>query len=63
VDEFIDLDDYVVVVGRVRGQGRTSGVEVGDDEAWLWRFRDGHAVEYRKCGTKQRALEAAGLSE
>ncbi len=63
VDELIDVGDCVVVVGRVRGRGRMSGIEVGDDDAWLWRFRDGKAVEYRECGTKAKALEVAGLSE
>jgi uncharacterized protein len=63
VDEFIDSGDYVVVVGRVRARGRISGLRVGDDEVWLWRFRDGKAVEYRECTTKAHALEAAGLRE
>ncbi|MET0810168.1 MAG: nuclear transport factor 2 family protein [Thermoleophilaceae bacterium] len=61
--EYVDLGEFVVVVGSVRGRGRVSGVEVHSDEVWLWRFRDGKAVEYWECGTKEQALEAAGLSE
>jgi ketosteroid isomerase-like protein len=61
--EFIDAGDYVVVVGHIRGRAQGTGIEVSDDEAWLLRFRDGKAIEYRECRTKQKALEAAGLSE
>ena len=62
--EYLDLGDcVVVVVGRVVGSGRESGVTVADDDAWLYRFRGGEVIEYRECGTKAHALEAAGLSE
>jgi ketosteroid isomerase-like protein len=60
--EYIDLGEFVIVVGHVRGRGRASGIEVHSDEVWLWRFRDGRAVEYRECGTNEKALDAAGLS-
>jgi ketosteroid isomerase-like protein len=63
VSEYIDLGDYVVVVGQVSARGRVSGVPVSDEEVWLMRFRDGTCVEYRECGTKANALEAAGLRE
>jgi ketosteroid isomerase-like protein len=63
VSEYIDLGEYVVIVGRVNAHGRVSGVETSDDEAWLMRFRDGKAVEYHECRTKANALEAAGLRE
>jgi ketosteroid isomerase-like protein len=59
--EYLDLGECVVVVGRVNARGRGSGVETADTHAWLIRFRDGKAIEYRECGTKERALEAAGL--
>ncbi|MEK6327500.1 MAG: nuclear transport factor 2 family protein [Actinomycetota bacterium] len=63
VTEFIDFPECVVAVGRVAARGRGSGAAVSDDDAWLYRFRDGEVVEYRECGTKARALEAAGLKE
>jgi uncharacterized protein len=59
--EYLDLGEYVVVVGRVVARGRGSGAETADEDAWLYRFRDGRAIEYRECETKERALEAAGL--
>ncbi len=61
--EYIDLGEFVIVIGGVRGRGRISGAPVSGDEVWLWRFRHGKAVENWECGTKAAALEAAGLSE
>jgi ketosteroid isomerase-like protein len=63
VSEYIDLGQYVVAVGGVSGHGRRSGAVVALDDAWMFRLRDGKVVEYRECGTKAQALEAAGLSE
>jgi ketosteroid isomerase-like protein len=63
VSEYIDLGDYVAVVAQIHGRGRISQAEVTDHEVWLVRFRDGKAVEYRACRTKDKALEAAGLRE
>jgi ketosteroid isomerase-like protein len=63
VSEYLDPGEYVIAVGRVTGHGRESGATVSDGEAWLYRFRNGLAVEYREWGTKAKALEAAGLEE
>jgi ketosteroid isomerase-like protein len=69
VEEYIDAGEYLVVVGRPRGTARSSGVRLEDLDAiepsavYLWRFRDGMAIECRECRTKAEALEAAGLSE
>ena len=62
--EYLDLGEYVLVVGRTVARGRGSGVQTSTEgDAWLLRFRDGSAVEYREYETKQKALEAVGLSE
>jgi ketosteroid isomerase-like protein len=61
--EFLDRGDHVVVVGHVRARGRSSGAVIEDDDAWLYRLSNGQVVEYRECGTKAQALEAAGLAE
>ena len=63
VSEYLDFGDAVIIVGRVIGRGRESGVDVSAEDAWLYRFRNGEIVEYRECGTKEKALEAAGLRE
>jgi len=62
VSEYIDLGEHVVVVGRITARGRESGIETAVDEAWLMRFRNGEATEYRECGTRADALEAAAAA-
>jgi ketosteroid isomerase-like protein len=61
--EYIDNGDCVIVVGHIEARSQATGIEVADDAAWLLRFRDGKAIEYRECKTRADALEAAGLSE
>jgi len=64
VDELIDADEHVIVVFTYRGKGRTSGVEVAFKHmAGLWMFRDGKVVRVAWLRTREKALEAAGLSE
>ena len=63
IDEYIDAGEYVVVVGRVYARGRASGARVEDSAAWVWRPRDLMAIECREYGTREEALEAAGLQE
>jgi ketosteroid isomerase-like protein len=58
--EYIDLDEYVAVVARISARGRVSNAPVSGQEVWLVRFKDGKCVEYRECGTKERATELAG---
>jgi ketosteroid isomerase-like protein len=61
VVELVEVGDCVATRGRVRGSGRTSGVAVDSESAWVWRLRDGVAVEYRECRTLEEALELARL--
>jgi ketosteroid isomerase-like protein len=61
--EFVDSGDRVVVVGRMVGKGRGSGVEVGREFAGVWTIRDGRIVRWDICSDRAEALEAVGLSE
>jgi hypothetical protein len=69
VEEYIEAGEYLVVVGRPRGRARASGVRLEDLDAieppavYIWRFRDGLAIECRECRTRAEALAAAGLEE
>jgi ketosteroid isomerase-like protein len=61
--EIRDLGEKLVVIGRVHGHGRTSGVELDSPINWLVDFRDGKVMRMRDYLDRGNALEAAGLSE
>jgi len=63
-NEFIDAGDRVVVVGRLVGKGKGSGVEIGQPNATILTIRDGLVIRSETGYTDRReALEAVGLSE
>jgi uncharacterized protein len=61
-EEFLDAGDDVVVLVRMVGRGKGSGVNVDARIAHLWNFRDGKGVRVRVL-ERDEALAAAGLSE
>ncbi len=58
--QYLDVGEYVVITGRTVARGRGSGVELSSDDAWVVRFRDGEAIEYREYETREEALDAVG---
>jgi ketosteroid isomerase-like protein len=62
-EDYVDVGDKIVVVGRMRGRGRGSGVEVHGPVFMVWTFRDGRAVRQQWFAQRSEALEAAGLTE
>ena len=62
-EEFRDLGDDVLMIGRLYARGLESGVEIESPIAWLFTLRDGKGVRARGYLDIQDALEAAGLSE
>jgi ketosteroid isomerase-like protein len=63
-NEFIDAGDRVVVIGRLVGKGKGSGVEVGRPNATVLTIRDGLLIRSETGFTSRgEALAAAGLSE
>ena len=56
-------EDKVIVVVRVSGRAKLSGVETDLTYAELWTLRDGKVAWGRQYWTRDEALEAAGLSE
>jgi uncharacterized protein len=62
-EEFRDLGDDVLLIGRLHARGRESGVEIESPVAWIFTFRDGKGVRARGYLSIQEALETAGLSE
>jgi ketosteroid isomerase-like protein len=65
--ELRDLGDDVLMVGRLEARGRSSGLRVKEEMAWLHSFREGTGpgryLRLRFFATTREALEAAGLSE
>jgi ketosteroid isomerase-like protein len=61
--EIRDLGDRVLAVGRMRGRGTESGVEIESPWAFLVQFKNGKAILIRAFVDPSEALEAAGLQE
>ena len=53
----------VVVLVRVRGRGRASGMDIDNHVAWVWTFRGQAAARLVIYEEADRALEAVGLAE
>jgi ketosteroid isomerase-like protein len=63
-EEFTDLgNDRVLVAGLFQGRGRSSDAEVNMRVASIYEIRDGLVATVRDYGSKNEALEAAGLRE
>lgn len=62
IEELIETGDQIVVVNRVGGRGRISGVEVDSQRGVVFTFREGKIVRLFLTD-REEALEAVGLSE
>jgi ketosteroid isomerase-like protein len=62
-DEFIEVDDRVLVLYCRRARMRGSDSTIEQEGATLWTLRDGKLVHGVDFGDRADALEAAGLSE
>ena len=63
IDETIDLDDSVVVIGRAHARGHDSDVTVEAPFAGIFEFRAGKVVRVRMLSGRTEALAALGLAE
>jgi ketosteroid isomerase-like protein len=62
--QFIDAGDRVVVMEKVGGRGRSSGVEVETRTyATIWTLRDGQVTRVQVGVDPNEALKAVGLEE
>jgi ketosteroid isomerase-like protein len=62
-EKFIDAGERVVAVLRVHARGRESGVDLDRIDGAVWTLRDGKCVRLDYYGSREQALEAAGLRE
>lgn len=63
VDEYRDLGGCVLILGRVVGRGRGSGVPVETPTGGTWDLRGGKVRRTRAFLDHGEALRAAGLPE
>jgi ketosteroid isomerase-like protein len=62
-EEVIDLSDRVLLVGRVKGSGLSSGVAVDNHWTDVLTISAGRVIREQVFFDRAEALEAAGLSE
>jgi ketosteroid isomerase-like protein len=60
-EEYLPIEDRVVVLARYHGRGKGSGADVDVTGAHLWVMRDGKAESLMVFSNRARALTAAGL--
>jgi ketosteroid isomerase-like protein len=53
----------VVALGRMRGKGRASGVDVEANSVTVWTLRHGNVSQIKLYRTRAEALKAVGLKE
>jgi ketosteroid isomerase-like protein len=63
IEEVIDAGEHVVVIGHQRAEGKESGAEVELLSCGVWSLRNSKVVRAEFFDSKDKALEAAGLSE
>lgn len=59
--EFEDLGDRTLIWGVVHVRARASGIETEIPMGGIVDLRDGRVIRFQDFGSKQAALEAAGM--
>jgi ketosteroid isomerase-like protein len=62
-DDFIDADDVIVVLGRLRGRARATGGEFEVHFAHVWTLTDGMPSRCRSYFDTAPVMAALGLSD
>jgi uncharacterized protein len=57
-EDYLEFGDYVVVLTTYSGRGKTSGVEVRQEGAHVFRIRDGKIVRLEIFASRERAIES-----
>jgi ketosteroid isomerase-like protein len=61
--DFREVGDRVLVLGKLKAKGATSGAAFATPMAWLFEMRDRKIVRGHDYLDQQQALEVAGLQE
>jgi ketosteroid isomerase-like protein len=62
-EKYVDAGDQVVVLTRMQGRGRGSGVQVDQRGGFVMSLRAGKVIRLEYFASRAEALEAVGLSE
>jgi ketosteroid isomerase-like protein len=62
-DQFRDLPDLVIMLGRLSGLGKNSGVPVDSSLGMVFDFRAGEVARIRGYLDHDEALQAAGVAQ
>jgi ketosteroid isomerase-like protein len=62
-EEYIDAGDVLVVVIRLRGRAKHTGIAAEFPAVHVWTLCDGRATRLETYPDRAEALEAVGLSE
>jgi ketosteroid isomerase-like protein len=60
-EEFVDVGDRVLVLVRMTGRGKGSGIEIDELISHLWTDGGGRAIRLQAFNDWQQALTAVGL--
>ena len=61
--EFIDAGEHVVVVVRMGGRAKETGMVIDQPIAHVWKISNGKAIRLHAYTGRAEALEAVGLPE
>jgi ketosteroid isomerase-like protein len=61
-EDFLEIDDHVVVLAGYHGRGKGSGVEVHQRGAHVFDLRNGKVVRLEMFADRERAIESVRVS-
>ena len=61
IDAEIEVGEVVLMVGRIRYEGKESGAGTEAAAGWMLKFRSGKVAIFRALRDPERELEALGL--
>lgn len=62
-EEFIAAEPYILVLVRLQGRAKVSGVPIDQPYAHVWRFRDERADLWYAFSDRRDAFEFVGLPQ
>jgi ketosteroid isomerase-like protein len=57
-EDYLELGDHVVVLATYHGRGKGSGVEINQEGAHVFEFRDGKVVRLEIFASRAKAIES-----